>query len=52
MYPGHLQGVTTVVNVYSTFGNFSYITAEYIYTVIRQLSTTNCQIRCTRRPDF
>ena len=58
IYPDHLQGVTSLVNVYSVFGNFSYITAEYIYiciyicTVIRQLSTTNCQIRCTLRPDF
>jgi hypothetical protein len=34
MYPGHLQGVTSLVNVYSVFGKFLYITAEYIYIYI------------------
>ena len=34
MYPGHLQGVTSLVNVYSVFGKFLYITADYIYIYI------------------
>ena len=50
MYPGHLQGATSMVDVYSVYGNLSYITGRiYIYIYIVKVKQSHYRPKQTLR---